>query len=103
MNREIRKCFYDECLDDFYEYIEIKKIKLVRDNPKYLELHDKIINIKKNNAKIRKYIEDNEIETLSVDELSELLELIKANEDINVLYEKIIFKLGFKEACTILI
>ena len=35
--------------------------------------------------------------------VSELLELIKANEDINVLYEKIIFKLGFKEACTILI
>ena len=47
MNRETRKSFYDEYLDDFCEYIEIKKMELVRDNPKYLELHNKIINIKK--------------------------------------------------------
>lgn len=103
MNREIKKCFYNEYLDDFYEYIEIQKMKELKNNQKYVELHNKIVSIKQNNAKIRTFIEDNKVDTMSADEMAKLLDLIKANDNINVLCERIIFKLGFKEACTIII
>lgn len=62
MNREIKKCFYDEYLDDFYEYIEIQKNKELKDNSKYVELNNKIVSIKQNNAKIRNFIENNKVE-----------------------------------------
>lgn len=103
MSRETRKCFYDEYLDDFYEYIEIQKIEELKNDPKYVELHNKIVSIKQNNAKIRNFIENNKVDTMSADEMAKLLDLIKANDNINILCEGVIFKLGFKEACTIII
>lgn len=39
---------------------------------------------------------------MSADEMAKLLDLIKANDNINILCERTIFKLGFKEACIIL-
>lgn len=68
-----------------------------------MELHNKIVSIKQNNAKIRDFIENNKVDTMSVDEMAKLLALIKANDNINILCERVIFKLGFKEACTIII
>lgn len=58
MSKEIKKCFYDEYIDDFDEYIEIQKIKELKNNTKYIELHNRIVSIKQNNAKIRDFIEN---------------------------------------------
>ena len=103
MSKEIKKCFYDEYIDDFDEYIEIQKIKELKNNTKYIELHNRIVSIKQNNAKIRDFIENSKVDTISADEMAKLLDLIRANGDINMLCERIIFKLGFKEACAIII
>lgn len=39
---------------------------------------------------------------MSADEMAKLLDLIRANDNINILCKRTIFKLGFKEACAII-
>ena len=90
--------FFNNCYDDFIDYFERKKSEnlFIRDD--YKELTKKMQEIKNKFPRTRDFIEDEEINELTTDEMKALLEIIRINGQLEALEIEEAFKTGIKEA-----
>ena len=90
--------FFNNCYDDFIDYFERKKSEnlFIRDD--YKELTKKMQEIKNKFPRTRDFIEDEEINELTKEEMKALSEIIQINGQLEVLEIEEAFKTGIKEA-----
>ncbi len=90
--------FFNNCYDDFIDYFERKKSEnlFIRDD--YKELMKKMQEIKNKFPRARDFIEDEEINELTKEEMKALSEIIQINGQLETLEIEEAFKTGIKEA-----
>ena len=99
-NNEVkRKSFYNDYSDDFFEYIEDYKTSYLMKKKEYKEIIKKVRTLKENNPN-EELVEDGKIEILSLEELKIVQELLKLGNQIDIIEQKEIFRLGMKEMLT---
>ena len=96
-NEVKRKSFYNDYSDDFFEYIEDYKTSYLMKKKEYREIIKKVRTLKENNPKVEELVEDGKIEILSLEELKIVQELLKLGNQIDIIEQKEIFRLGMKE------
>lgn len=89
--------FFDEYSDDFWDYMNANRMKMLKINKKYKELMSKREKIKDDNPNVRTFLEDREIIDLTEDELNAVLDIFEIEEDISTIETTETFKLGVKE------
>ncbi len=89
--------FFENYSDDFYDYLNVNRIKMLKENIKYKKLANEVKKLKKDNPNVRSFIEDKEIVSLSNTELKFILKILKIQEEMDDIEQKEIFKLGVKE------
>ena len=89
--------FFDEYSDDFWDYMNANRMKMLKRNKKYKELMSKREKIKDDNPNVRTFLEDREIIDLTEDELNAVLDIFEIKEDISTIETTETFKLGAKE------
>ena len=89
--------FFDEYSDDFWDYMNANRMKMLKINKKYKELMSKREKIKDDNPNVRTFLEDREIIDLTEDELNAVLDIFEIEEDISTIETTETFKLGAKE------
>ncbi len=89
--------FFDEYSDDFWDYMNANRMKMLKRNKKYKELMSKREKIKDDNPNVRTFLEDREIIDLTEDELNAVLDIFEIEEDISTIETTETFKLGAKE------
>ncbi|MBQ2937356.1 MAG: hypothetical protein IJE05_00495 [Clostridia bacterium] len=99
-NKVERKSFYNDYSDDFFEYIEDYKTNYLMKKKEYREIIKKVRTLKENNPKVEELVEDGKIEILSLEELKIVQELLKLENQIDIIEQKEIFRLGMKEMLT---
>ena len=66
----------------------------------YREIIKKVRTLKESNPKVEELVEDGKIEILSLEELKIVQELLKLGNQIDIIEQKEIFRLGMKEMLT---
>lgn len=90
--------FFNNCLDDFLDYFERQKTERLSKRTEYIELRNKMQEIKNKYPNVRLYIEDEETDkNLNKEELMAVLEIIEIENNMNALEVEEAFKLGLKE------
>lgn len=89
--------FFENYSDDFYDYLNVNRVKMLKENIKYKKLADEVEKLKNDNPNVRTFIEDKEIVSLSDIELKFILKILKLQEEMDDIEQKEIFKLGVKE------
>lgn len=89
--------FFDEYSDDFWDYMNANRMKMLKRNKKYKEFMSKREKIKEDNPNVRTFLEDREIIDLTEDELNAVLDIFEIEEDISTIETTETFKLGAKE------
>ena len=89
--------FFDEYSDDFWDYMNANRMKMLKINKKYKELMSKREKIKDDNPNVRTFLEDREIIDLTEDELNAVLDIFEIEEDISTIETTETFKLGARE------
>lgn len=84
----------------FFEYIEDYKTNYLMKKKEYKEIIKKVRTLKENNPKVEELVEDGKIEILSLEELKIVQELLKLGNQIDIIEQKEIFRLGMKEMLT---
>lgn len=97
MEEKIEKSFLDEYSDDFIDYIDRYRTTKWENLEEYRDLENKISNLKSKYPKVRLFLESDEIEELNIEELNVLKKILLIGNQIDVIEEKEIFKLGMKE------
>ena len=98
MNKRIDETFYEYADREFDAYIADILYALNTENKEYREIKEQQSKLARDNLKISKFLYDKEIETLTEDELSLLLNILDYEEEIRMLEEKELFYKGGKEA-----
>lgn len=98
-NTDISKndSFFNNCIADFMDYFEKQKSENLLNRADYKELITKMEEIKNKYPKVRAFIEDEEINTLTQEEMKAILEIVGIDRDLQILEVEEAFKLGLKE------
>ena len=92
-----QKTFFDEYTDDFLDYLETNRMKIVRQNVDYKELEDKISKIKAENPNVRTFLEEKEAVPLTDVEQNAVLDILEIQGKMDTIEMKEVFKLGGRE------
>ena len=96
-NRIKGKSFYNECSDEFLEYVEEYRITYLMKKPEYKELINQIRKLKADNPKVENLVEDGKIEILNYKELEVIQKLLNLGSQLDSIEQKEIFRLGMRE------
>ena len=96
-NKEMENGFLDDFTDNFMDYLENNRMERLRKEEGYLEIENKINEIKDNNPKVRIFMDNREKVKLSDEELDKILEILNLQGDLENFEYKEIFKLGARE------
>lgn len=99
-NRMKGKSFYNECLDEFLEYVEEYRVTYLMKKPEYKELINQIRKLKTDNPKVENLVEDGKIEILNYKELEVIQKLLNLGSQLDSIEQKEIFRLGMREMLT---
>ena len=102
MKKTIGEGFFENYKDDLCDYFEECKAKSLLKKPEYLKKLKRIEEINAKYPNIKNFFDENEIVDFTKEEMEKILEYLNLKEDLYVIEEKEIFKLGFKEACIFL-
>ena len=91
------KTFFDEYTDDFLDYLEVNRMKIVRENAAYKELENKISKIKADNPNVRTFLEEKEAVPLTDVEQNAVLDILEIQDKMDIIEMKEVFKLGSRE------
>lgn len=94
---ETKTLFFDEYSDDFYDYLNTNRVRILKENAEYKELEVKREKIKVDNPNIRAIFEDKEAVQLTEDEVKAVLDMLEIEGDINTIETIENFKLGARE------
>lgn len=92
-----QETFFDKYTDDFLDYLEVNRIKIVRENAEYKDLEDKISKIKADNPNVRTFLEDREAVPLTDVEQNAVLDILEIQSKMDNIEMKETFKLGSRE------
>ena len=96
-NRMKGKSFYNECSDEFLEYVEEYRVTYLMKKPEYKELINQIRKLKTDNPKVENLVEDGKIEILNYKELEVIQKLLNLGSQLDSIEQKEIFRLGMRE------
>lgn len=96
-SKENTKSFFDEYTDDFLDYLETNRMKIVRENAEYKELENQIKNIKEENPNVRTFLEEREAVPLTDVEQNSVLDILEIQGKMDNIEMKEVFKLGSRE------
>lgn len=96
-NIRIETTFFDEYSDDFMDYLEKNRMKILKGNTEYKKLTERIEKIKIANPNVRTFMEDKEAVELTDVELNAVLDILEVEDDIDTIEMKENFKLGARE------
>lgn len=96
-SKENTKTFFDEYTDDFLDYLEVNRMKIVRENAEYKELENKISKIKADNPNVRTFLEEREAVPLTDVEQNAVLDILEIQGKMDNIEMKEVFKLGARE------
>lgn len=99
-NKMEGKSFYNECSDDFFDYIEKYRVTYLMKQSEYKELINQVRKLKRDNPKVENLVEDGKIEILNCEELKVIQELLSLGSQIDSIEQKEIFRLGMREMLT---
>ena len=94
---ETKTVFFDEYSDDFYDYLNTNRVRMLKENAEYKELEVKREKVKADNPNIRAIFEDKEAMQLTKDEVKAVLDMLEIEGDINTIETIENFKLGARE------
>ena len=94
---ETKTVFFDEYSDDFYDYLNTNRVRMLKENAEYKELEVKRDKVKADNPNIRAIFEDKEAVQLTEDEVKAVLDMLEIEGDINTIETIENFKLGARE------
>ena len=94
---ETKTVFFDEYSDDFYDYLNTNRVRMLKENAEYKELEVKREKVKADNPNIRAIFEDKEAVQLTEDEVKDVLDMLEIEGDINTIETIENFKLGARE------
>lgn len=94
---ETKTVFFDEYSDDFYDYLNTNRVRMLKENAEYKELEVKREKVKADNPNIRAIFEDKEAVQLTEDEVKAVLDMLEIEGDINTIETIENFKLGARE------
>jgi len=92
-----QKTFFDEYTDDFLDYLETNRMKIVRENAEYKQLEDEISKIKAENPNVRIFLEEREAVSLTDVEQNAVLDILEIQGKMDNIEMKEVFKLGGRE------
>lgn len=92
-----QKTFFDEHTDDFLDYLETNRMKIVRENAEYKQLEDEISKIKEENPNVRIFLEEREAVSLTDVEQNAVLDILEIQGKMDNIEMKEVFKLGGRE------
>ena len=98
LNEEFLNQYTDEWSDYFADYFENQRVSRIRLKPEYQKLEKEICKIKNKYPNVVTLLEDGEKTKLNDEEENAIIEILKLQEEINMIELKESFKLGFKEA-----
>ena len=96
-NRMKGKSFYNECSDEFLEYVEEYRVTYLMKKPEYKELINQVRKLKEDNPKVENLVEDGKIEILNYRELKVIQKLLSLGSQLDSIEQKEIFRLGMRE------
>lgn len=96
-NIEMETAFFDEYSDDFMDYLEKNRMKILKGNTEYKKLTERIEKIKVANPNVRTFMEDKEAVELTDVELNAVLDILEVEDAIDTIEMKENFKLGARE------
>ena len=96
-NRMKGKSFYNECSDEFLEYVEEYRVTYLMKKPEYKELINQVRKLKEDNPKVENLVEDGKIEILNYKELKVIQKLLSLGSRLDSIEQKEIFRLGMRE------
>lgn len=99
-NKMKGKSFYNECSDEFFEYVEEYRVTYLMKKPEYKELINQVRKLKEDNPKVEDLVEDGKIEILNYEELKVIQKLLNLGSQLDSIEQKEIFKLGMREMLT---
>lgn len=89
--------FINDYDDDFNDFMEDFKIKVLYKNKRYDEIRKEINNLKNKYPKVLDYLENNKITEFTTEEKKVILEIIKLEDMRNAIEVKESFALGIRE------
>lgn len=95
--KKVLDSFFNEEDNNFLEYFEKQRDKNLTNREDYKKLNKEIDNLITKYPRVQQFLEDENIEELSHDEMKTILDIIDLQEEIKVLELKEAFKLGEKE------
>ena len=90
--------FFDQYTDDFADYFENQRVMRIMLGSEYKKKNKAICEIKNKYPNVVTLLEDGEKIKLNDEEENAIIEILKLQEEINMIELKEYFKLGFKEA-----
>ena len=96
-NRMKGKSFYNECSDEFLEYVEEYRVTYLMKKTEYKELINQVRKLKEYNPKVENLVEDGKIEILNYKELKVIQKLLSLGSQLDSIEQKEIFRLGMRE------
>lgn len=99
-NRMKGKSFYNECSDEFLEYVEEYRVTYLMKKTEYKELINQVRKLKEDNPKVENLVEDGKIEILNYKELKVIQKLLSLGSQLDFIEQKEIFRLGMREMLT---
>lgn len=96
-SKENAKSFFDEYTDDFLDYLETNRMKIVRKNAEYKQLEEKVSKIKAENPNVRTFLEEREAVPLTDVEQNAVLDILEIQGKMDNIEMKEVFKLGGRE------
>lgn len=96
-SNEDTKSFFDEYTDDFLDYLETNRMKIVRENTEYKQLEEKVSKIKEENPNVRTFLEEREAVPLTDVEQNAVLDILEIQGKMDNIEMKEVFKLGSRE------
>ena len=96
-NNEDNTIFFDEYSDDFWDYMNTNRMKMLKGNKDYKEYMAKREKIKSENPNVRTFLEDREAVELTDVELNSILDIFEIEGDMETIETTETFKLGARE------
>ena len=96
-SKDNTKTFFDEYTDDFLDYLETNRMKIVRENAEYKQLEEKVSKIKAENPNVRTFLEEREAVSLTDVEQNAVLDILEIQGKMDNIEMKEVFKLGGRE------
>ena len=90
--------FFDQYTDDFADYFENQRVMRIMLGSEYKKINKVICEIKNKYPNVVTLLEDWEKTKLNDEEENAIIEILKLQEEINMIELKESFNLGFKEA-----